>query len=113
MPPPLEIGRMDDRVTIQTLVETPDAYGQEIPVPVDGITVWARVRPPTGREVVNADQTKGTLSYVVMMLYRTIDETQQLLWGTHVLRLTAPPTIAENKLTMTLYCTEQTSGGGS
>jgi hypothetical protein len=87
MPPPLEIGRMDDRVTIQTLVETTNAFGDEI-------QSW-------------------TLSYVVMMLYRTIDETQQLLWGTHVLRLTAPPTIAENKLTMTLYCTEQTSGGGS
>lgn len=107
MPPALEIGRIDDRVTVQTLVETFDAFGQAVQSWTSGITCWARVRPPTGREAMNADQLKVELNYVVTILYRgTIDATQQLLWGARVLRITWV-LIPEHRLTMDLYCVEQ------
>jgi SPP1 family predicted phage head-tail adaptor len=105
--PPLEIGRLDDRVTVQTLVETVDQFGQAVQSWTSGVTCWARVRPPTGRESVNADQLKAELSQVVTMLYRSnIDVTQQLLWGAKVLRITyIKPD--EMRQTMDLYCVEQ------
>jgi len=107
MPPPLEIGRLDDRVTVQTLVETVDPYGQAVQDWSEGIEVWARVRPPTGREAVNADQLKVGLSHIVTMRYRAnLDESGQVLHGDEVLRITyVRPD--EMRLMMDLFCVRQ------
>jgi SPP1 family predicted phage head-tail adaptor len=113
--PPLEIGRRTQRVTAQNLVETVDQYGQPIQSWTNAFTDWARIRPPTGREQVNADQLKAELSYVVNMNFwpkpgspsePALSVTDQLLWGTRTLRITyVRPD--EMRQSMDLYCVEQ------
>jgi SPP1 family predicted phage head-tail adaptor len=106
---PATLGQMQHRVRIQTQVDdgtTVDQYGQPIPAWVNGITCWARVRPPTGREQVNADQLKVQLSQVVTVRYRdTITKDQQLVYEGRVFRISyvIPD---ENNVQMDLYCVE-------
>jgi SPP1 family predicted phage head-tail adaptor len=109
MPPP-DLGQLRHRVTIQTPVDDgtmEDQYGQAEPEWADGSTIWARVRTPTGREAVNADQLKVELTHVVTTRYRaSIDPTMQLVHGGKTLRIThiIPD---ETKTLMDCYCVER------
>ena len=44
---------------------TPDALGQVPDVWELVATVWAQIRTPTGRELVNAEQLEGVVSHVI------------------------------------------------
>ena len=50
-------GRLDRRVTIQTLTETLDKYGDPVQSWVDQVTVWASVQPLRGDEPFENQQT--------------------------------------------------------
>lgn len=68
----LEAGRLDKRVTIQTLVESSDgAGGQNRSWAAGALTVWASVEPGTGREFAAAQQLQPELSHIVTIRYRT------------------------------------------
>lgn len=58
---------MRHRITVQSLTETPDDYGQLIKSWTTLGTFWANVRSPTGREALNAAQLKAELTDVIEM----------------------------------------------
>lgn len=51
----MQAGRLDRRVRILRLIETPDSFGQMVPTPQEFATVWAELLPPRGGEVYVAD----------------------------------------------------------
>ena len=67
---PLDAGRLDKRVTIQSRVESDDSGGGTTIVYTDLATVRAGIEPGTGREFVAAQQLTPELSHTVMMRYR-------------------------------------------
>ncbi len=64
-------GALDKRVTIQARTAVDDGGGGQDVTYEDVATVWASVRPGTGREFVNAQQLTPELSHLVTIRYRT------------------------------------------
>jgi SPP1 family predicted phage head-tail adaptor len=57
------------RITIETLTETRDPYGQNIPSWTAAGTFWAQIRNLAGREAVNAKQVNAVATHAVTMRY--------------------------------------------
>jgi SPP1 family predicted phage head-tail adaptor len=65
----MKIGPMRQRVTVQTLSESADSYGQMIKSWTDAGSFYAEVRNLSGREAVNARQIKPEVTHQVRMRY--------------------------------------------
>ena len=63
-------GHLDQRVTIERLVETVDRYGDSTNEWTAQATVWAAVEPLVGREFMAALQVQSDVSTRVRMRYR-------------------------------------------
>jgi len=59
------------RVTFQKSVETPDGYKGHTITWESVVTVWAQVKPLSGREYFYAHQIKNVVSHRIRMRYRT------------------------------------------
>lgn len=66
----MRIGKLRDRVLIQSPVRTPDGQGGFVLTWQDVDTVWATVRQLAGREYLLAQQLGTALSHEVSMRYR-------------------------------------------
>lgn len=64
------IGAMRHRVTIEEPVRTGDEGGGAEILWTQVATVWAEVRPKTGREVFESDQLGGRVTHDVRMRFR-------------------------------------------
>jgi SPP1 family predicted phage head-tail adaptor len=58
-------GQYDHRVTVWKNVPTPNPDGQQVEVPTEFITRWARVKPVAGRERFLAQQTQADTTHRV------------------------------------------------
>lgn len=58
-------GKLDERVEVVAIVQTPDDYGGYTNADNSLGTVWAQVEPVRGQERVIADQAKGVAGYRV------------------------------------------------
>lgn len=65
------IGQMRHRVTIQTLAEASDGAGGFTGTWTDVATVWAKIEPLKGMEVLQAMQLEAPLTHKVFIRYRT------------------------------------------
>jgi SPP1 family predicted phage head-tail adaptor len=67
-----DAGKRDRRITIQKPGTDLDSYGQVV---ADGwtdvATVWANIRPVSGREKLRAGAVESTLSHTVSVLYQS------------------------------------------
>lgn len=67
-----DAGKRDRRITIQKPLTTLDEFGQIVGSGwVDVATVWANIRPISGREKLRAGAVESTLSHTVLVLYRS------------------------------------------
>jgi SPP1 family predicted phage head-tail adaptor len=66
---PLDAGQFDRRVVILERVETQNAVGEVVLSYVPFKTVWAHVKPTTGRELFTANQTLAQASLRVFIRY--------------------------------------------
>ncbi len=66
----MDFGKLDRRVTIQTLVETQDTLGEPIQTWADLATVWASVEPLRGGELFQAQQVSAEAQTRFRMRYR-------------------------------------------
>lgn len=80
----VRIGRMDERVTLQRRVETPDGSGGVTRAWADlsvAPVVWAHVGPRGGRENMNEGRIEATYAVVFTIWNRAdVDETCRVLW---------------------------------
>jgi len=65
----MRTGPMRQRVTVQTLAESQDNYGQKIQSWTSTGSFWAEIKNLSGRELVNAKQVKADASHQVRMRY--------------------------------------------
>lgn len=66
----MKAGHLDQRVTIERLVETVDKYGDSTSEWVTLATVWAAVEPLVGREFIAALQVQASVTTRIRMRYR-------------------------------------------
>jgi SPP1 family predicted phage head-tail adaptor len=74
-------GELDQRVTFRREQQTSDGMGGQSKTWGDVATVWAHVRPMSGREREHADRLNAEANYLIVIRYRTdIDETDVAVW---------------------------------
>jgi SPP1 family predicted phage head-tail adaptor len=67
----MDVGKLNDRITIQQVAETRDAYGGVIETWTTVATVWARVQYRPGKEYFKADQVNAEAAALFYIRYRT------------------------------------------
>ena len=107
----MKAGRLRSRVQLQAPVTASDPDGFERVTGHTTIaTVWAEVRPLTGKNLVLARTAGEKLDAEIIIRYRS-DVTGQwrVLDGTHTYELTGPPVDRENrKIALTMLVREVT-----
>ena len=77
----MQAGDLDQRVTLRRKNTTPNDYGTLVEEIEDLTTVWANVRPMSGRERDRAQQTESAANYLVTIRYRTgLTEHDFVVW---------------------------------
>lgn len=74
------VSELRERVTLQSKVRTRDAMGGYAETWTDTATVWALVRPMSGKERALAAQQQASTNYKVVIRYRFVTTTQRLIW---------------------------------
>jgi SPP1 family predicted phage head-tail adaptor len=90
----MKIGPMRQRVSVETLTETQDSYGQLVETWTAAGTYWAEVKNLSGWEAVNAQQVKAQATHQVRMRYIAslfsnpgLLPSMRLLFGTRVFNI--------------------------
>lgn len=85
MAPRMAMGRMDERVTLQRRVETPDGAGGVVRAWADlaeNAAIWAHVGAKGGRENLNEGRIDASGAVVFTIWNRAdVDETCRILWN--------------------------------
>jgi SPP1 family predicted phage head-tail adaptor len=110
MLPKVRIGEMRQRVTIQADAGAPDAYG-DTPESWRDVaanpTVPAEVIATTGREAVNAQQTRAIVSWRVRMRYRPdVTPAHRFVFNGRVLTISWGGDPDGRRRELAFYCSE-------
>lgn len=78
-------GELSQRVTLRRYTEVQNEYGTLVRTAVDLATVWALVRPMSGRERDHAQQTQSRANYLVVIRSAVaenheLDEKDYVVW---------------------------------
>jgi SPP1 family predicted phage head-tail adaptor len=115
----MRISKLQQRITVQRRSATLDAYGQEINSWINIGTVWAEVKPLSGREklrnssmVVESQLThQVTVRYSELFVPPTIADAWRILFGTRIFNITASMNVDEGDKTIIFDCTEGSLDG--
>lgn len=115
----MRISKLQQRITIQRRSSTLDAYGQEINSWSDIGTVWAEVKPLSGREKMrtNAMVVESQISHQVTVRYSTLflpsttADAWRILFGARIFNITASWNVDEADKTIIFDCTEGSLDG--
>lgn len=106
----LPAGELRQRVTLEQLVETPDAYNQRVKSFAPIGTFWAAIRPTSGSGTVIADQLTSEVTHAVILRGNpnvTADPSYRLLYRGRVFNLEAVLNVRERGKKTVLLCSEQ------
>src|SRR5687767_1659377 len=79
---PYHAGELDQRVTFRREVPVPDEMGGHAHTWVDVATVWALIRPLSGREREHSQKLNAEAGYLIVIRNRTdISETDMAVWN--------------------------------
>lgn len=115
----MRISRLQQRITVQRRSSTLDAYGQEINSWTNIATVWAEVKPISGREklrsnamVVEAQLThEVTVRYSALFTPPTSADAWRILYGSRTFNIEASMNIDELDKQIVFVCSEGSSDG--
>jgi SPP1 family predicted phage head-tail adaptor len=109
----MNTGPMRKRLTLQQLVETQDSTGEAVKTWNTLGTYWGMVRSPTGKEALNAQQQKATVTHIVQMRYIAsnlpsgiLPPTWRFLLGNRVLSLVSVVDVDERHREYHIMCEE-------
>jgi SPP1 family predicted phage head-tail adaptor len=81
----MRAGDLRHRITIQSVADTQNSYGEGIPSYTDLITVWAQISPLSGKELdlTNSKTLTAIASHKIIIRYNpNINITNRIKWGT-------------------------------
>jgi len=100
-------GALRERIIIQSESLTPDGLGGFSTAWIDDVTLWAQIKPKTGREALEAMQVRNMQMYDVIIRYRTgITPKQRISWGSRIFNIRAVMNKDEREKYLTLVCEE-------
>lgn len=108
----LSASDLRERVTVQAEVRTPGTGGSGTVEWSDLATLWARVRPMRGSEILDARQVTGGTTYEVTVRYPLpagveVKTDSRLTWRGVVLHLNTPPAVDPARQFINILATEK------
>jgi SPP1 family predicted phage head-tail adaptor len=105
----LDIGRLRHRITIQQHQTTQDEIGNNIESWVDWATVWANIRPISGREYFQAAATNAEDNVRINIRYRSgIDPLRmRVVYGNRVFDILSAIDLYERHREIEMVCRER------
>ena len=102
------IGKMNQRVILQSKVVTVDTYGGEVVSWKSEKTVWASIKPVSGREYFMARQMQDETTHQVRIRYfEGVIPTWRVKYGDRILNIQSVINPDEGNNEMVLMCVEE------
>ena len=103
----MEGGKLRHRAELQSFAETRDDYGQAIKSYATFATVWARVEPLTGRELIEAQQLNSRVTHKVTIRHQPFAKPiSRILFKTRPLEVVSVLDKDERRIEMKIICIE-------
>lgn len=119
----MQIGKLDKRITLQNRSSTLDDYGQPINTWSDVATVWANIKPLSGREKAQTMMAETILTHRVTIRYNAdflppteIDAyriSYETPSGTRIFKITAAQDVDEARKHIVFDCQEGSQTGAA
>ena len=104
----MDIGKLRHRIEIQNYTTTKDGIGHPVKTWATRDTVWAWIRPMSGREIMNAQQPVGEITHKVTIRYHaTIVVTDRIKFGTRYFDINFIGNYDERNEFMEIMCKEK------
>ena len=104
----MRIGELKDRVKLQRKVASRNTFGEEVVSWVDVATLWAAVKPLSGREIMSQGRAEALVTYRVMLRRRPdLTPEMRVLWGGRTLAIQSA---THDERATTLLCSEVIGG---
>lgn len=113
----MSAGELNRKVKLQLRSTSHDDYGQEINVWTDIATIWASIKPISGREKLKTGAVDSDLTHTVKIRYqesfmppKTL-ATRRVLYGARILNITSGYDLDEAHRYIILECVEGSLDG--
>lgn len=104
----MNIGKLRHRIELQSYTTTTDAVGQQVKSWVTYDTVWAWIRPLSGKEIMNAQQAVAEITHKVTIRYQSeLAVTHRIKFGTRYFNINFIANYDERNEFMEIMCKER------
>lgn len=97
--------RLNDKIIIQELTETPDGQGGYTEAWTTYATVYANIRPLRSKELFQAKQVQSEAILTITIRYMTIDDTKRVVCNSKAYNIESVIDINNRHRFMELLCT--------
>lgn len=108
----MEAGKLRHRITFQNQANSHDSYGQPLLTWSDVATVWAEIKPLSGKESVKADALIESTTHEINIRYRSgINASLRVKFGSRYFDIQSVLNHDERNVMLTLLCVEGLNDG--
>lgn len=109
---PINIGRMNQRITFHKNADGKDAMGQVVHKLAPYKTVWASIETTTGSESQEAERTRASTTYKIRIRFLFgITQDMKISYKGRWLEIRSINNLYERDRVMELSCVEYSTGG--
>lgn len=103
----MNIGKLRHRISLQSITETQNSYGELVQTKSTYATVWASVEPLNGREFMDAKQINAELSHKVIIRHNSsVTSEDVILFGSREFKIDSVINYEERDIYQVLMCKE-------
>ncbi|QHB18274.1 phage head closure protein [Mannheimia pernigra] len=107
----MEIGKLRHCITLQQQINTQNDYGAFVTTWQNIATVWAEIKPISGRELNSANQTHAETTVQIWLRYLpNLDHTMRVKFSDRLFEIVAIQNWRELNRSLLLHCKELTNG---
>ena len=107
----MDIGKLRHRVPLQKQINAPNDYGATVTKWRDIATVWAEIKPLSGREYFSAQQVQSEVTTQIWLRYLGgIMPTMRVKFGKRTLEIVSVLNTQERNVSLQLMCKEVING---
>ena len=103
----MEIGKLRHRIELYSVTETQDNYGEVTKGYELATTVWASIKPLSGKELAHAQQVSAETSFKIVIRYNSaVTSEYRLVFGSRTFEITGMLNGDEKGEYLVLMCSE-------
>lgn len=103
----MDIGKLKHRITFQDLSNSRNEYGELIEDWLDVKTVWAEIKPVSGKQFFAAKQINSEISHNIYIRYRSdLNSSMRIKFKERIFEILYIMNLNESNTIMQIYCKE-------